>query len=308
MSNGISPCLIVELHQNKSLFEKLAYKHIYHCQFPENINKHKNKRRVDIDYIYKVIVNSEYTYDHLFEFHNDKLRILYPLCTITSADNINQHIHMSDKLHIRSNAVQFVTVGRLFPYHEFSNNKNIDVMVNAFLKLSELHGDYDFQFHVICSVKDYKYYQTIVNSVADLVEDKKILFYPDCDDAVKEEVLYMSQYYIHATGIRNISGLKPSEEEHFGISVIESLKTNCIPIIANRGFPPHIIKHNMNGYVFDSTEELLSVILDICGTKERFIKQFHDINEILKTNQSLANNYCDPAVYKSNFMRILMNG
>ena len=133
-----------------------------------------------------------------------------------------------------------------------------------------------------------------------------MIFYPDCSDEVKENILIQSDYYIHATGIRNVKGSRPSEEEHFGISVIESISKKCIPIVANRGFPPYLVTHNENGYVFDTIDELKNIIYDLLFDERIATKQL-DITQVIESNSVTANQYSNILFYKSNFLKILFN-
>ncbi len=301
MSNNIIPRLSFEMHDNRSRILKLAYKHIYHCQFPENINNISNIDINDISnsekYLYKIIVNSEYTDKYVEPYYNDKVKVLYPLC--------NMNLHEQKYTNKTSSCLKFVTIGRLFPYTDRANNKNIDIILNTFNYLSKM-SDLDFQFHVICSIKDINYYHILIKHFSDLIKSNKIVFHPDCDDYEKENILIQSDFYIHATGIRNISKLKPSEEEHFGISVIEGMKSRCVPIIANRGFPPTIIKHNENGYIFDNEHELALIVREICKNEETFIKKL-DLEQIKEQNYNMVDEYCNISKYESNFIKILMN-
>lgn len=301
MSNSIIPALSFEMHDNRSRILNLAYKHIYHCQFPDNINNISN---IDINsisnaetYLNKVIVNSEYTYKYVEHYYKTKVKILYPLCNI----NLQKQNYTNQT----STCLKFVTIGRLFPYTDRANNKNIDIMLNTFGHLSKMF-DLDFQFHVICSIKDIDYYHILIKHFSDLIKSNKIIFHPNCDNYEKENVLIQSDFYIHATGIRNISKLKPSEEEHFGISVIEGMKLRCVPIIANRGFPPTIIKHNENGYVFDNEYELALIVREICKNEETFIEKL-DLEQIKEQNCNMVDKYCNISNYESNFIKILMN-
>jgi glycosyltransferase involved in cell wall biosynthesis len=189
----------------------------------------------------------------------------------------------------------------LFKYCENSNCKNIDILIDIF---NELDINLNFQFNIICSVKQKVFYFNLLQKYNNIISKKKIVFYPDCSDLIKEYILEQSDYYIHATGIRNLKDSFPSEEEHFGISVIESLSKKCIPIVANRGYPPYLIKHNENGYIFDNINELKLILSDILNNENLFIENLKNVYE---KNLDIAKRFNNLDIYNSNILKILFN-
>ena len=275
MSNSIIP----------SIVNKIAHKHIFHCQFPENYlqfdNTYISAKTKHIDH---VIVNSEYTYLYLEPAYKNKLKILYPLCIITKLP----------KQPVVAVSNSFITIGRLFRYVKNSNCKNIDKIINVFTKLNQ----FDYTLNIVCSIKDYKYFKYLQSTIRSEIQCNKIKFYPDCSDAVKESLLLSSKYYIHAAGILNPKGQYPSEEEHFGISPIEGIYHNCIPICADRGYPPYYIKNNKNGYLFDNEFELYNIIFKILNNME---------TPLIENTFKCIDKFIDKKIYTNTFTKILFN-
>lgn len=303
MSNYSVP-RIINMIKNTDI-NQLTYKFIYHCQFPEDIKSINNKTTSrTINNIYNVvsyvIVNSEFTYKHLSLIYKDKIKILYPYC------NIESNIHKMNNLINRDNScMNFITVGRLFPYKKGTNCKNIDILLDIFNHFA-LMTDLNFKLHIICSIKDKKFYNELLNQYKESITLNKIIFYPDCTDSIKNELLIKSDYYIHNTGIRNTKDMFPMEEEHFGISVIEALSKKCIPIVADRGFPSYLVNNNVNGYKYDNKNELCNIILNILTNKYKDIKKLNT-NTVIQNNKQIADKYSDIDIYKSNLLKILFN-
>ena len=224
---------------------KIAHKHIFHCQFPEfvYINEFNQPKYIDT-----VIVNSEFTNLYIKKMYNNSC-ILYPQC------EFKQSISNASK---KNNS--FITIGRLFPYTKMANNKNIDRIIETFIKLQHL----DFTLTVVGSVKNKQYFNQLQELVMSHSLDNKITFYVDVNDDEKIQLLNESEYYIHATGIMYAKDVMPHEEEHFGISPIEGIMAGCVLISADRGYPPYYINHSKNGFLYDSIYELQNIIMNIC--------------------------------------------
>ena len=291
-----------------NISKKIAYKHIFHCQFPSDVSINtvdkitsiKKKNSIDL-----IIVNSDFTAHHLRNIYHDKLKILYPLCEIEKKKN-NIKINLIKD----NNEINFVTIGRLFKYNPRgkTNCKNIDFILDVFNHISVNKDAYgfkkNFKLHVICSVKDYSYFNELKNNYSRGIKNKNIIFYTDCSDTKKVEILNLSHYYLHATGIRNIKNERPFEEEHFGISLIEGIQHGCIPIVSDRGYPSYIIKHNENGYLFDNKNNLFKILIDVFTGNYNDVKRLD--SEVINSNLKLVEKFCSKSIYVSNFLKMLI--
>jgi glycosyltransferase involved in cell wall biosynthesis len=48
----------------------------------------------------------------------------------------------------------------------------------------------------------------------------------------------------------------PQEVEHFGIVTLEAMAAGCVPIVINKGGQPEIVQHGINGFVWNTLDEL----------------------------------------------------
>jgi hypothetical protein len=222
---------------------------IYHCQFPNDYYQPPTDISILNNYKY-IIVNSEFTrqwYDMTTkQQYSDKLFIVYPPCGNT---NIKKNIIKQSKT--------FVMLGRIFKRGVYSNNKHFDVAIDLFSKIDD-----DYKLTIIGSVKDIDYYDQLRKSIK---YPHRIQILTDVDDGVKNYWLMNSEYYIQLTGF--MEG-KPSNEEHFGISLVEAVKFGCIPICYNGGYAPYLVKHNINGYLINNVDDLQKLLLDILSSKK----------------------------------------
>jgi glycosyltransferase involved in cell wall biosynthesis len=71
----------------------------------------------------------------------------------------------------------------------------------------------------------------------------------------------MSKYeqakvFWHATGYGEDNRTKPELAEHFGIVTVEAMAAGCVPVVINRGAQPEIVQHGINGFVWETLDQL----------------------------------------------------
>jgi glycosyltransferase involved in cell wall biosynthesis len=66
-----------------------------------------------------------------------------------------------------------------------------------------------------------------------------------------------SKVFWHAAGFgdRDIS---PALTEHFGIITVEAMGAGCVPVVYAQGGQPEIVEHGINGFLWNSPEELIN--------------------------------------------------
>jgi glycosyltransferase involved in cell wall biosynthesis len=60
----------------------------------------------------------------------------------------------------------------------------------------------------------------------------------------------------HAAGYGEDESTRPIFVEHFGISTVEAMAAGCVPIVINKGGQREIVQHGVNGFLWDTLEEL----------------------------------------------------
>lgn len=79
-----------------------------------------------------------------------------------------------------------------------------------------------------------------------------------------------------ATGFGEDLRLYPERAEHFGIVIVEAMAAQAVPIVFAEGGPLEIIDHGINGWLFQSNDDLLSYTTRIIKDEDsyqRLIKQ-----------------------------------
>ena len=70
-------------------------------------------------------------------------------------------------------------------------------------------------------------------------------------------LLERAKIYWHATGYDEVSTKNPEKFEHFGLSTIEAAQLGAVPVVFNGGGQPEIISHAKNGFLWNTTNELM---------------------------------------------------
>lgn len=65
-----------------------------------------------------------------------------------------------------------------------------------------------------------------------------------------------SAVFWHAAGYGEDDHLRPELAEHFGIVTVEAMAAGCVPVVINKGGQPEIVQHGVNGFLWNTLEEL----------------------------------------------------
>jgi hypothetical protein len=238
----------------------IGKKNIYHTQFPFDYNTSYNFipsliEDKTVNSYDNIIVNSEFTHKYLLDMYNkynieyntNNIKVVYPVCI----DTVNTYKYEKQNY-------SFVMIGRIFEYSTDANNKHFDKMI----KILSDFTDYNYELNIIGSVKSEKWYNYLMQLIGD---NNKIKIHSDISEDEKNNIIQKSKYIVQLTGFEEN---KISNEEHFGISIIEGINYNCIPISYNGGYPPYYIKNNENGYIINDSEELKILVYNILNNNE----------------------------------------
>ena len=64
-----------------------------------------------------------------------------------------------------------------------------------------------------------------------------------------------AKIFVHGAGYGEPDD-KPERAEHFGIVTVEAMAAGCVPIVVNRGGQPEIVRHGIDGFVWNTLDEL----------------------------------------------------
>ncbi|AOM81655.1 glycosyltransferase [Salisediminibacterium beveridgei] len=205
-----------------------------------------------------ILCNSEFTKKKLVDCYGDLCenpKVLYP----PTIDGVNSIVDKKD---------QVVSVGAITP----------DKEQLAQIKIAEKMPD--ICFFIIGAIKSNAYYRECNDYIA-RNNIKNVNIVHNADDMTLKQYLSESKFFLHT-----------KVNEHFGISTVESLGYQCIPIVSNSGGQKEIVKYDE--LRFNTIDEAVNKLKIAIDSKIKFgkdpytfdyIKRFYTSNferEILK--------------------------
>ena len=75
-----------------------------------------------------------------------------------------------------------------------------------------------------------------------------------------------SKIFWHAAGLNEDDN--PELFEHFGVATAEAMAAGCVPVVVNKGGQPEIVQHGINGFLWNTLEELKEYTICVARDEE----------------------------------------
>lgn len=96
------------------------------------------------------------------------------------------------------------------------------------------------------------------------------------------EVYNKAKIYWHASGYGEDLEKHPEFAEHFGISTVEAMSAGAVPVVISAGGQKEIVENGVNGYLWESLEELKNATIKLSRDKELFEKLSVEARKVYK--------------------------
>lgn len=169
---------------------------------------------------------------------------------------------------------QIIAVGRFFdPAHTDVHAKRQDLLLEAFLTGYQKYG-WDkrrVSLLLVGGIDPGEAHTQFVRRLKHRAKGYPVQFLHDVSYGRLHRLYDESAIFWHAAGYGIDEESQPQRVEHFGMSTIEAMAHGCIPVVVNRGGLKESVDHEVNGYRFETTEELERLTDNILksGTKTR---------------------------------------
>jgi len=230
-------------------------KNYLHFQSPfAGVNGDSFLNQLKLKNISKVICNSYFTKKYIDKEFKIESKVMYP--PINSA-------HFNLKPIKKENII--LSVGR---FDEILNSKKQDVLINVFKKMVD-HNLKNWRLVLLGGLmKESKRFNRLKRATVD---------YPiEIMTNVGWETL-MNYYqkakiYWHGAGFGEDLKLYPQRAEHFGISIVEAMAADCVPVVFNGGGAPEIIDDQTSGYLWKKLDGLEKITLQLIKDKKKIVE------------------------------------
>ena len=220
---------------NPFLFAK---KNILHVQVPftkKEINHNDLLNNIKSFTYNHIVCNSQFTAKFTQKFFNKKVDILYPPV------DINKFTINNKKENI------ILNVGR---FDNILNAKKQDVLISVFKKLSKNQEIKDWKLIFAGGSTQVSDQNTYLNLLKEEAKDYPIEFYVNPNFDTLKSLYAKSKIYWHAAGYNVKQNIHPENTEHFGMTIVESMASGCVPIVIAKGGIPEIINNGIDGFTW----------------------------------------------------------
>lgn len=228
----------------------LSSRTILHFQTPvEWIKGDDLKTKIKLHKINKVICNSFFTKEYIDKkLHVDSL-VIYPPC-ISSGQIIN--LNTQKKQINKKNII--LNVGRFNPLPSGSSSKKQEEMINIFKKMYD-GGLRNWEFNLAVSYRQES--KQHIDKLQKMIENYPVKIYKNCSYQELEKLYLDAKIYWHAAGLGENLTQYPERAEHFGITTVEAMARGAVPVVISAGGQPEIVDDNINGFLWETEEELI---------------------------------------------------
>ena len=195
----------------------------------------------------KILVYSKFVRDVLKEYHGISSEVLYPPIDDFRTNGTKENVVLS--------------VGRFFS--GLFNDKRHDVLIDSFKRLSDQLGDHRWRYNLVGSCTDDQPSQEYLASLKEAAKGYPIHFYVNMAYEELKRQYNTATLFWHAAGFGIDEAVAPESTEHFGMTTVEAMSAACIPIVMNKGGQKEIVQHGVNGFLWDSTDELVRITADV---------------------------------------------
>lgn len=154
-----------------------------------------------------------------------------------------------------------LTVGRFFAG---GHSKRHDLLIGAFRRLMETF-DGALELHIAGSSMPQPEHMRYLDELTRMAAGLPVTFHVNASETALFELYRNASIYWHATGLGVDLVNEPSKAEHFGISLVEAMSAECVPMAYKIGGPREIITHGVDGYLYGSVEELVALTGEVMG-------------------------------------------
>ena len=160
-------------------------------------------------------------------------------------------------------------------------------MIQAFTNLSKSLKGWRLVIAGGLLPDDKEYYSQLTR----MIEIDSIILLPNQPFSSLKKLYAKAKIYWHAAGFGEDEKTHPENFEHFGITPVEAMAADCIPVVFNGGGLSEIITHETNGFLWNTVDELILYTRKIVRNNE--LKKNIIATNKLQIQQFSQTHFCD---------------
>ena len=185
------------------------------------------------------IANSLFTMwwlEKIWHIDKEKITVIYPA--------VNQVLPSKNE---KTNSI--------FVCSRIEQSKNIEVLIDTFLSCEILTKTFKLIIAGAVAEETMPYFEKLKEMSSDYIDS--IILHKNPSRSDIESYYNQSKIFWHAKGYGVDEESNPSELEHFGITTAEAMSAGCVPVVINKGGQKEIVENGINGFRWDTPEELI---------------------------------------------------
>jgi len=199
--------------------------------------------KIKLLYINHIICNSNFTKKFAINQFGAKSSVIYPPV------DVDKFISNAPKENI------ILTVGR---FDNILNSKKQDFLIESFIKLSKQNKARSWKMVLAGASLDHPDQNLYLQYLKTLSDGYQIEFVVNPDFNQLKSIYQKSSIYWHAAGFDVNELDNPENTEHFGMAPVEAMASGLVPVVVNKGGLNEIISNDIDGYLWDNQNELIS--------------------------------------------------
>ena len=227
-------------------------KNILHFQVPfKNVLRNTLLNKIKLHNISDIVCNSFFTKQFIDRALGVNSKVIYPPVSVESF-----------KPSRKEDVILFV--GR---FSQLLQNKKQDILVNAFKEMVKDNQLKDWKLILAggseVGGKEYVNHlkKISIGSPIEIIEN------PVFSDLV--DLYGKAKFFWSASGFGVDEFQNPEKVEHFGITTVEAMAAGIVPIVLGKGGQKEIIEDRKNGFLWQTTEGLIKITLELLNDKKR---------------------------------------
>lgn len=223
-----------------------------HFQFPVEWVKVSVGTRLKMGRVNKCICNSHFTKKYIDSKFHVKSFVLYPPANLCENEK-------EDKENL------ILTVGRFSLMEDGTDFKKIGIMGKAFKEFQKKRLK-DWKMVIATSVR--KDQEKEFEEFRESLKSAHIQIHKNPTYKELRNLYAKSKIYWHGAGFGDDLEKYPERAEHFGITTIEAMSFGCVPIVINAGGQKEIIEDKVNGFLWNTIDELVDITHKVARDKD----------------------------------------